>query len=128
MAKKDFSSVGSATSGKIGAQLEQAMSRKGQQGTASPEEAHERKEKLTTQGRKGVKAQRINMAFTPTNHEFIKFVARATNKTMTETVNNIVEVYRNEHPDLLQKSRDLTAAAELEFTSGKFSTDKNETE
>lgn len=67
---------------------------KGQQTTASPEEAAERMAELRTQGRKGCKAVRINMAFTPDNHGFIKKMARISGMTMTEFTNSIIERYR----------------------------------
>ena len=105
------------TSGKVYAAIEQATSRKGQQGKASPQEAAERASELKTQGRKGCKAIRINMAFTPDNHEFIKVMSRASGRTMTEMCNEIISAYRNEHPEFMEK-----AAGFLEFiNSGAFS-------
>lgn len=100
--KKDFAGM---KTGRVYNAIEQATSRKGQQGTASPQEAQERKETLQTQGRKGVKAIRINMAFTPSNHEFIKVLAKATGRTMTEFTNLVIEAYRNEHPEFLEQAR-----------------------
>lgn len=100
--KKDF--AGMNTGREYGA-IEQATSRKGQQGTASPQEAAERAAQLKTQGRKGCKAIRINMAFTPENHEFIKVMATISGKTMTEFANLIVERYRNEHPEIYEQAK-----------------------
>jgi hypothetical protein len=101
MAKKDFSNI---STGRVFGAIEQATSEKGQQGTASPQEAQERMEQLKTQGRKGCKAIRINMAFTPSNHEFIKVLARATGRTMTDFTNLVIEAYRNEHPELMEQA------------------------
>ena len=70
----------------------------GQQDTASAEEQAWRMASLKTQGRKGCKAPRINLAFTPENHEFIRVFARATGRTMTETVNDIIENFKSEIP------------------------------
>lgn len=100
--KKDFAGM---NTGRVYGAIEQATSRKGQQGTASPQEAKERKSQLKTQGRKGCKAIRINMAFTPENHEYIKVVAKVTGKTMTEFTNIVIERYREEHPDLYEKAK-----------------------
>ena len=112
--KKDFAGM---NTGRVYGALEQATSRKGQQGTASPQEAEERREALKTQGRKGVKAIRINMAFTPSNHEFIKVMSKATGRTMTELTNQVIEEYRNEHPEFMEKAQGF-----LEFiNSGAFS-------
>ena len=100
--KKDFAGM---NTGRVYGAIEQVTSRKGQQGTASPQEAQERAAELRTQGRKGCKATRINMAFTPENHEFIKVMARLTGKTMTEFANLVVERYRNEHPELYEQAK-----------------------
>ena len=101
-AKKDFSGM---NTGRVYDAIEQATSRKGQQGTASPQEQAERAAQLKTQGRKGCKAIRINMAFTPENHEFIKIMAKISGKTMTEFANLVVERYRNEHPEIYEQAK-----------------------
>lgn len=122
---KDFSAikVGRASApatgneGRAISAMEQAISTKGQQGKASPQEASERAAQLRTQGRKGCKAVRINMAFTPDNHEFIKVMAKASGRTMTEFTNDIIAAYRAEHPEFMKQ-----AASFLEFVnSGAFS-------
>lgn len=100
--KKDFAGM---NTGRVYGAIEQATSRKGQQGSASPQEAAERAAQLKTQGRKGCKAIRINMAFTPENHEFIKVMATISGKTMTEFANLIVERYRNEHPEIYEQAK-----------------------
>ena len=100
--KKDFAGM---NTGRVYGAIEQATSRKGQQGTASPQEAAERAAQLKTQGRKGCKAIRINTAFTPENHEFIKVMATISGKTMTEFANLIVERYRNEHPEIYEQAK-----------------------
>ncbi len=112
--KKDFSGM---NTGRVYGAIEQATSERGQQGTASPQEAEERKEALKTQGRKGAKAIRINMAFTPSNHEFIKVMAKATGRTMTELTNEVIAAYRNEHPEFMEQANSF-----LQFVnSGAFS-------
>lgn len=114
MAKKDFAGI---NTGRVYGSIEQATSTKGQQGKASPQEQAERKAGLKTQGRKGCKATRINMAFTPENHEFIKVMAKATGRSMTELTNDVIAAYRTEHPEFMEK-----AAGFLDFIkSGAFS-------
>lgn len=114
MVKKDFDRIATDN---VYNTIEQATSRKGQQGTASKEEQTERAEALRTQGRKGCRSIRINMAFTPSNHEFIKVVSKASGKTMTEFTNAIIAAYQKEHPELMEK-----ASAYLdEVNSGLFS-------
>lgn len=95
------------TGSNVFASIEQATSRKGQQGTASPQEAAQRKEQMRTQGRKGVKAERINMAFSDSNYQFIRVMARATGKTMTEFTNAIISEYQREHPELMEQAQAL---------------------
>lgn len=112
--KKDFSGI---NTGRVYGKLEQATSKKGQQGKASPQEAAERAEEMRTQGRKGCKATRINMAFNISNHRFIRILARATGRTMTETVNLIIAKYQEEHPELLEKAQGFLE----EINSGAFS-------
>ena len=104
--KKDFTNM---NTGRVSAAISQATSRKGQQGEATPQEVEERKAELRTQGRKGCKATRINMAFTPDNHEYLKIMARISGKTMTEFANLVIERYREEHPDLYEKAKDIIA-------------------
>lgn len=101
-AKKDF---GAINTGKVYATIEQATSNRGQQGTASPQEAAARKSALKTQGRKGCKAIRINMAFTPENHDFIKVMAKISGKTMTEFINLTIETYRKEHGEQYEAAK-----------------------
>ena len=113
-AKKDFAGM---NTGRVYNAIEQATTQKGQQGTVSPQEAADRMANLKTQGRKGCKAIRINMAFTPDNHQFIKVMASATGRTMTEMCNAIITAYRGEHPEFLEQANHF-----LEFiNSGKFS-------
>lgn len=104
--KKDFAGV---NTGRVYKTIEQATSRKGQQGKASPQEAAERAEQLKTQGRKGCKATRINMAFSPSNHEFIKIMARISGMTMTEYCNLVVTKYREEHPEIYEQAKAIIA-------------------
>lgn len=101
-AKKDFAGM---NTGRVYGAIEQATSRKGQQGTASPQEAADRAAQMKTQGRKGCKAIRINMAFTPENHEFIKVMSRVTATTMTEFTNLVIEQYRKEHPENFEAAK-----------------------
>jgi hypothetical protein len=120
MAKKDFAAIKTERAGGDMAQaaaavfgkVEQATSRKGQQGTASPAEAAERAAELKTQGRKGCKAVRINMAFTPENHEFISIMARIMGKTKTEFANIVIERYRTEHPEIYEQAKEIKRSVE----------------
>nr|DAF20313.1 MAG TPA: hypothetical protein [Inoviridae sp.] len=48
----------------------------------------------STQGRKGHKLKRINMAFSDANHEFITIESRKLGISATEFTNKIIEAYR----------------------------------
>ena len=61
---------------KTGTRIETGTSRKGQQANAPEEEIAERKSQLRTQGRKGCRAERINVAITPENHDFLRITIR----------------------------------------------------
>ena len=65
---------------------------------------------MRTQGRAGAKLPRINMAFSPENHEYIKIMSGVTGKTMTEFTNFVVERYREEHPELYEQAKAILAA------------------
>lgn len=107
MAKKDFSNVKAGRVYEAMAEATKDPEKRAQQITAAPAEVEERRAALHTQGRKGAKATRINMAFTPDNHDFIKTVARATGKTMTEFTNIVIERYRTEHPEIYEQAKAL---------------------
>ena len=48
-----------------------------------------------TQGKKGYKLPRINMAFTPENHKYITFESRRRGLSATEFVNKIISEYKD---------------------------------
>lgn len=101
---KDFSKI---QTGSVYGNLSKATSRQGQQDTATKEEIALRKSAMMTRGRKGCKADRINMAFSTENYRFLKIVARASGVTMTELGNRIITEYRKAHNDLYQQAVEL---------------------
>ena len=60
-----------------------------------------------TQGKAGMKAERINMAFSPANYEFLRVMAGIHKMTLTKYVNHLVEEERKRNADLYQKAKDL---------------------
>lgn len=54
------------------------------------QELDEAREAMQTQGREGMKAMRINMAFTPSNIDFVRTMAAIRGVTMTQFVNDII--------------------------------------
>ena len=68
----------------------------------------ERQESLRTQGKKGAKAQRFNMAFTPSNLDFIRILAKLKGQTMTQFVNEIIDREREAQADLYKQLKALS--------------------
>lgn len=52
----------------------------------------------TTQGKKGRKLPRMNMAFSRVNYEYIRKMSGLTGISATEFVNKIIEAYKSSHP------------------------------
>lgn len=88
-----------------------STSKRGGQREATPAEAKLRRAKLQTQGKKGAKAKRINLAFSDVNYDFVSTMASMTGKTMTHFVNYILDEYRESHKDLYLKAQELRTAA-----------------
>jgi hypothetical protein len=99
---KDFTGI---NTGRVIAGLEQATSRRGQQPAITQQEAEQRAAEMRTQGRAGAKMPRINMAFTPENHQFIKIMSTIRGESMTQFVNFIFDQYREEHPEIYQDAK-----------------------
>ena len=68
----------------------------------------ERQESLRTEGKKGGKAQRFNMAFTPSNLDFIRILSKLKGQTMTQFVNEIIVKEREAQADLYNQLRALS--------------------
>lgn len=76
--------------------MEQAAGQSGQQGEASPQEKLKRANLMKTQGRKGCRAKRINLAFSPNNYEYIAVMSRVNGVTMTRFINDIIDAHRTD--------------------------------
>lgn len=80
------------------------------QGVQPEEEAQaalEAQEEFKTQGRRGMKLPRINMAFTPSNLDFIRVMAGISGQSMTQYVNSVIEAERERNGDRYQRAKDL---------------------
>ena len=97
----------SAGADKVHRIIDTGAGKKGQQSAAEPDEIAKRRSELRTQGRAGAKAIRINMAFTPENHDYIKTMATVTGKSMTEFCNYICDIFREEHADTYTQAKDF---------------------
>lgn len=126
--KKDFSGISADTtgSGTVFAAIEQGTHTMGQQTTVSPQERAERMSAMRTQGRKGCKAIRINMAFSPENHQFINVVSRAQGITLTAFCNEIVRTYREEHPEMMEHAQAVIDEVRDSRLSKRFASRKED--
>lgn len=64
-------------------------------------------ESLQTQGKRGEKLPRINMAFSPANHEFITIMSKLGGLTMTQYVNRIIDAEREANAEQLEQAKKL---------------------
>lgn len=55
------------------------------------QQAQDALEALQTQGKKGMKLPRINLAFTPSNLDYIRVMAGIRGESMTKFVNRVLE-------------------------------------
>lgn len=90
--KKDFTQANSAAFDQMERAItepeeEQPTGVKHPRTPYSEEKVKEMQQEGTTQGRKGCKALRINMAFSPEVHKYIKTMARVRGETITEFTN-----------------------------------------
>ena len=71
----------------------------------SAEELAQRKAEGRTRGAKGAKADRINMAFTTDNFEYIRIMSKIRGESMTEFCNYIIAKHREEYPEEFEQAR-----------------------
>lgn len=69
------------------------------------QQVQEMRQAGTTQGRKGCKAVRINMAFTPDIHEYIKTMARVRGESVTDFTNYVFRQSMEENAELYEKAK-----------------------
>lgn len=67
-----------------------------------------------TQGRKGEKMPRINMAFTPVNLEFLHIMAAVEGTSITRYVNRVIEQERKQNNFAYKKAKELVESMRAE--------------
>ena len=102
--KKDFSAV---DTGRVYTAIEETLEEPQQQEPAA-DELREIREAGKTQGRKGCKAIRFNMAFTPTVYEYIKTMARVRGESVTDFTNHVFVQSMEENAELYEKAKQFT--------------------
>ena len=83
---------------------------RGTHDTHDVQEVHASRE--PTQGRKGKKLPRINMAFSQDNLEYLRLISRIEGVSMTEYVNQLLEVDKEEKSAVLGKARRVLKGVE----------------
>jgi len=71
---------------------------------------------MRTNGRKGVKLPRINLAFRPDIYEFATTTAQGAGMSYTAFINMILEKYMNEHIDSYRRALELKEELEQEHS------------
>lgn len=94
MPKKDFknantSRVYGAIQDATAQDVQEAPERK-ERRTYDSVETKEALDTMATQGKKGIKLSRINMAFSPEVHSYIKIMSQVRGQTITDFVNDIL--------------------------------------
>ena len=112
MAKKDFTQV---NTGRVFNTIENATAepapkeipRRSRKQAPTVDEIQQAREQGKTQGRKGVKAVRINMAFAPDIHDYIKTMARVRGESVTEFTNHVFRQSMAENADLYEQAKEF---------------------
>lgn len=86
---------------------------KRQQETATAEEQAARRAAGRTQGRKGCKMQRINLAFSDENMDFIRVVSKTLGITQTQLVNQVLDNFRESNQELYEQSKKMEQAVRM---------------
>lgn len=106
MAKKSFEDINTSAMFET---MDEAMTAPERKERRQPGE-HElatAKEKMQTKGLKGGALPRINMAFTPSNYDYISAMSKACGMTLTQFVNEALERDRERNQDIYDKVRDF---------------------
>ena len=104
--KKDFSAV---DTGRVYTAIEETLEEpQAQEAQHTEDELREIREAGKTQGRKGCKAIRFNMAFTPTVYEYIKTMARVRGESATDFTNKVFVQSMEDNAELYEKAKEFT--------------------
>ena len=106
MAKKNFEDVNTSAMFETMDEAAQAPERK-ERRTPGAYEMQTAKEKMRTSGLKGAALPRINMAFSPSNYDYIKTMSKFCGMSLTEFVNSAIERDKARNQDTYDKLRDI---------------------
>lgn len=110
--KKDFTAVNAAP---VYSNIERAtaepakkpIARRSRSQDPTAEEIQIAREQGKTQGRKGVKAIRINMAFSPDVHDYIKAMSRARGESITAFTEHVFRQSMEQNADLYEQVKEF---------------------
>lgn len=112
-AKKNFANIAEESAPVydtlIGADPQQRKPRR----TPDAQEAQQALDNLKTQGQKGVKAPRINLAFTPANYDFVHVMSRIRGQNMTQFINDVLAAERDRNGEAYQQAKALVEATTI---------------
>lgn len=77
-------------------------------GEQSAQVVQDAQEALKTQGKKGMKMPRINMAFSPSNIDFVRVMAAIKGQTMTQYVNALLDREREANGEAYEAAKKLS--------------------
>lgn len=110
MEKRSFTDITVSRAGEIANNINKSSSTRKRQGNADPKEIATRKAAMQTQGRKGCKANKICISISPLNLDFVRVVSQTTGRTVTGLINDILDEYRQQHPDAFMQARAIMDA------------------
>ena len=110
--KKDFTSINtnrvySTIETATGEPTEPQLARRPRSQAPTQEEVDMARDLGKTQGRKGCKAIRINMAFAPDVHDYVTTMARAAGMSITEFTNVVFRQHMENNMDQYEKAKEF---------------------
>ena len=109
--KKDFSSANTGrvygTIAEATAETQEAPQTRKERKTYTEQEQQEFRAAGATKGRKGCKAIRINMAFSPEVHEYIKTMARVRGESITDFTNYIFTRSMEDNAEVYKRAKEF---------------------
>lgn len=106
-AKKDF--INGTNTGRVYDAIADATAQEERKPrrTYSEAEKQDAMDTLNTQGKKGLKARRINMAFTPAVHDYIRIMSDLQGMTITDFVNDILMQHLEQNRESYEAAQEL---------------------
>jgi len=72
----------------------------------------DRLEAMMTQGKKGMKAMRMNMAFSPSNTDYVRVMSGIKGMTMTQFINSVLDADREKNGKVYRMAKELSKEIE----------------